>query len=164
MLTELHATCLRDALTKLLGKPTEGTMTYIRSLPADAMHSLCADGILQVPGWDIFFVSSLNAPNQRLITADQAVDLREEKRSSVILFVDPKTAGAGMDGIYSAVREIGESELLPRATEVAAKKLGHAQRAFAHDALRQAGRIGRANAISPWREFDFYVRCATDPD
>ncbi len=164
MLTELHATCLRDALTKLLGKPTEGTMAYIRSLPADAMHSLCADGILQVPGWDIFFVSSLNAPNQRLITADQAVDLREEKRSSVVLFVDPKTAGAGMDGIYSAVREIGESELLPRATEVAAKKLGHAQRAFAHDALRQAGRIGRANAISPWREFDFYVRCATDPD
>jgi N-acetyl-beta-hexosaminidase len=70
-----------------------------------------------------------------------------------------------MDGIYSAVREIGESELLPRAIKIAEKKLKtKAQRDFAEAAVRQAKKIGRTNAISPWREFDFYVRCAAQPE
>lgn len=163
-LTELRAICLRDALIKLLGKPTEGTMAYVRCLPVEAMRSLSADRLLQLPGWEVYFVSDRIAPEQREITADKAVDLREEKLGSVLLLVDPRTAGAGMDGIYSAVREIGEAELLSRATDIAEKKLEPSGRAFAHDAVRQASRVGRANSISPWRAFDFYIRCANEPE
>lgn len=164
MLTDLHAMCLRDAFIKLLGKPTEGTMAYVRSLPTDVMRQLCVGELLQVPGWEIYYVSDEDAPEQRAITADRAVDIREEKRGSVLLLVDTKSAGAGMDGIYSAVREISEGELLPRATEIASKKLQLISRNFAQNALRQASRIGKANAISPWREFDFYVQCAAQPE
>jgi DNA phosphorothioation-dependent restriction protein DptH len=165
MLIELHSTCLNEAFTKLLKKPTEGTMAFVRSLPADAMRDLCADGSLQVAGWDIYYVSDVEDSERRFITADHAVDIREDKRGSVLLLVDTKTAGAGMDGIYSAVREIGESELLPKAINIAERKLiTKAQRDFAETAVKQAKKIGRTNAISPWREFDFYVWCAAEPD
>lgn len=165
MLIELHSVCLSEAFAKLLKKPSEGTMAYVRSLPADAMREMCADGSLQVTSWDIRFVSDEEDGARRFITADHAVDIREDKRGSVLLLVDTKTAGAGMDGIYSAVREIGESELLPKAIDIAYKKLKtKAQRDYAEAAVRQAKKIGRTNAISPWREFDFYVRCAAEPD
>lgn len=165
MLIELHTACLSETFAKLLKKPSEGTMAFVRSLPADAMRELCADGGLQVAGWEIYFVSDEEDGARHFITADHAVDIREDKRGSVLLLVDTKTAGAGMDGIYSAVREIGESELLPKAIDIAEKKLKtKAQRSFADAAVRQAKKIGRTNAISPWREFDFYVKCAAEPD
>ncbi|HSS96573.1 MAG TPA: hypothetical protein VLK33_06080, partial [Terriglobales bacterium] len=161
---DLHAACLREALIKLLGTPSEGTMAYVRSLPTEAMRWLCDDGKLEIPNWPISFVSDESAPEHRFITADEAVDLREDKQGGVLLFVDVKTAGAGMDGIYSAVREITEGALLPRATAVATKKLRASEREFANSALQQAKRLGRTNAISPWREFDFFVRCAAEPE
>lgn len=165
MLNELHALCLSEAFTKLYKKPIEGTMAYIRSLPADVMRELCANGIFRIAGWDIFFVSDESDNKLRFITADHAVDIRENKCGSVLLLVDTKSAGAGMDGIYSAVRELGESELMPRAINIAEKRiLTKSRRDFAESAVKQARRIGRTNAISPWREFDFYVRCASEPD
>jgi DNA phosphorothioation-dependent restriction protein DptH len=160
---DLHAKCLREALAKLLGSPIEGTMAYVRSLPRDVMRWLCGEGSLEIPGWDVYFVGDESSPESRLITADEAVDIRESKRGAVLLFVDVKNAGAGMDGIYSAVRELTEGALLPRATAAAAKLLQPAVKDFAAVALQQAKRLGRANAISPWREFDFFVRCAADP-
>lgn len=165
MLTELHSICLSEAFIKLLKKPTEGTMAFVRSLPVAAMREMCANESLQVPGWDIYFVSDEEDTERRFITADRAVDIREDKSGSVLLLVDTKTAGAGMDGIYSAVREIGEGELLPRAIKIAEKKLQtKAQCDFVAAAVKRAKRIGRTNAISPWKEFDFYVRCAAEPN
>ncbi|HEX8565193.1 MAG TPA: hypothetical protein VF648_05950 [Pyrinomonadaceae bacterium] len=165
MLIDIHSVCLSEAFAKLLKKPTEGTMAFVRALPADVMRELCANGSLKVVGWDVFFVSDEEDTERQFITADHAVDIREDKRGSVLLLVDTKTAGAGMDGIYSAVREIGESELLPRAIKFAERKLQtKEQRDFADAAVKQARKIGRTNAISPWREFDFYVRCAAEPE
>ena len=37
--------------------------------------------------------------------------MREAKDQAVLLLVDTATAGAGMDGIYSAAREIDEEAL-----------------------------------------------------
>lgn len=165
MLSELHAICLGEALSKVLKVPTEGTMAYVRSIPAEAMAELFSDMQFQIPGWELYFVSDYIDQEHRTITADQAVDLREEKRGSVVLFVDTKKAGAGMDGIYSAVREIGEKELLPRAIAVAEKKLeSRTIKDFADSAVKQARKIGRTHTISPWREFDFYTRCAEAAD
>lgn len=164
MLNDLHAMCLSEALQKLLKVPTEGTMAYIRSIPAEAMDELCSNQSFQVAGWDIYFVADYINEERRTITADKAVDLREEKRGSSLLFVDTKKAGAGMDGIYSAVREVGEKELLPKAISAAEKRFtSRAQRDFAEGAVKQARKIGRTNTISPWREFDFYARCAEEP-
>jgi DNA helicase HerA-like ATPase len=161
---DLHAACLRESLIKLLGTPTEGTMAYVRALPTEAMQWLCDEGKLEIPNWLIYFVGNESSPERRSITADEAVDLREDKQGSVLLFVDVKTAGAGMDGIYSAVREVTEGVLLPRATGVATRQLKASEREFANSALQQAKRLGRTNAVSPWREFDFFVRCAADPE
>jgi DNA phosphorothioation-dependent restriction protein DptH len=160
---DLHGACLREALVKLLGAPGEGTMAYVRSLPRDVMRWLCGEGGLEVPNWEVYFVGRESSPERRLITADEAVDIRENKRGAVLLFVDVKSAGAGMDGIYSAVRELTEGALLPRATAAAAKMLPPGVKDFTATALQQAKRLGRANAISPWREFDFFVRCAANP-
>ena len=41
----------------------------------------------------------------RTITADRAVEMREDKGDATLLLVDTDRAGAGMDGIYSASRK-----------------------------------------------------------
>lgn len=165
MLSEIQAACLGDALRKLLGTPQEGTMAFIRCIPPEAMSELFQDSEFQIDGWSVFLVSDVSDEQRRTITADQAVDLREEKRGSVLLFVDTKRAGAGMDGIYSAVREITEGELLHRAIKAAERRFeSKQQKQFTDWAVKQAKKLGRTNTVSPWREFEFYARCAAGPD
>src|SRR5262245_23063377 len=78
--------------------------------------------------------------------------------------VDSNGAGAGMDGIYSAVREIREDELLGEASKQALKNVNKPLKEFLKKALSVASRLGRSNQISPWHEFDFYSRCVTAPE
>lgn len=165
MLNSLHGECLSEAFTKLLKKSSDGTMAYVRALPADAMSELCSRKMLRVLDWQIFYVTDEVDTESSYITADQAVDIRESKEGSVLLLVDTRTAGAGMDGIYSAVREIDEAELMPKAINAALKRFqDSALKEFADAAVKRARKIGKANTISPWREFDFYVHCASEPE
>ena len=163
-MTKVHSSCLSEALAKILGKPSAGTMAYIRCLSSEVINELCSSTPLQLSGWDVYAVAGLMAQGERFITADRAVDLREEKQGSIILLVEQKEAGAGMDGIYSAVREIGERELFDTANKIVLRKLPKKNREFAQQACREARSIGRGNSISPWREFDFYAQCVAEPD
>ena len=164
VMNEVQADCLRAAFAKLLGKPSLGTMAFVRCLAPEVIAELCGGRLLNIPGWEVFGVASDDRAGGSFITADRAVDLREEKQGSILLLVDAKEAGAGMDGIYSAVREIGETELLPLAKDAASKRLSRDVKDFAQAALRQARQLGRTNAISPWREFNFYAHCAGHPE
>ena len=106
---------LAQTLTRLLGKAMPGSMAFIRCLPTEVVRALAADGRFVVVNWQITAVTaSIDAAN-RNITADVAVEWREDKAEATLLLVDTESAGAGMDGIYSAAREIGELELFDAA-------------------------------------------------
>jgi DNA polymerase III delta prime subunit len=92
--------------------------------------------------------------------------MREAKDDAVLLLVDTATAGAGMDGIYSAAREIDEEslfkEVLPLAEREITRSLSAVHRRYAEFAVRKARGFGRRLSISLWTEFDFLCRVAAD--
>jgi DNA phosphorothioation-dependent restriction protein DptH len=95
-------------------------------------------------------------PSARRITADQAVELREEKADPVLFLIDPLRAGAGLDGIYSASREITEAELFGAAQDKARRKL-RGKAPFLRASQRRAERLGRRHRLTPWQVFDFLI-------
>ncbi|WP_204279791.1 hypothetical protein, partial [Serratia marcescens] len=72
-----HAKLLAQALTRLLGKPTEGSVAFLRCLPSEQVDALADATDFVVPGWKINAV--VDAAGERRITADQAVEQREDK-------------------------------------------------------------------------------------
>ncbi len=159
MIGPKHAALLAEALGKLLGEPLDGTVAFVRCLPSDQVDSLIAYDEFSVPGWTIAAV--VDVVGDRRITADQAVEQREDKTGAALLLIDPSRAGAGLDGIYSAGREIGEAELFGKALELARKPFwGRMQ--FLDAAVRRAERLGRRRRLTPWSRFDFTVTAASE--
>lgn len=162
-LTPSHAKFLADAASRLLKTGRRGDMAFVRCLSGEIVEALCADRGFQVKGWDIRGVVDRSAVDDRLITADAAVELREDKGPPTLLLIDSARAGAGLDGIYSATREITEQELLDKAGIMASGALGRgptkARPEFAREAAAVARRIYGRNGVSPWKAFDFYARC-----
>lgn len=159
-MTENTAPILALALGELLGPALTGSMAFIRCLPGEVARELAVDSRFSVPGWRIAVVGQSVDEPARAITADQAVEWREDKAEAVLLLVDTVEAGAGMDGIYSAAREISEAELFAKAKALAREKLAHGGKGFADKALSKARRLARNKALSPWREFAYLCRAA----
>lgn len=159
-LNEIAAPILALALRDLLGAPSPGSMAYIRCLSGEVAKELVADHRFEVTGWRIAVVGRSAEESAREITADQAVEWREDKAEAVLLLVDTANAGAGMDGIYNATREIAEAELFAKAKTLAREKLAHGGKGFADKALSKARRLARNKALSPWREFAYLCRAA----
>src|SRR5271168_4488190 len=97
---------LAGALRQMLGDGQAGDIAFATFLPSDDLDSLCANPNFSVPGWKIYGVVDRNEGGIRCITADRAVELRESKQEPLLLLIDRGRAGAGLDGIYSASREI----------------------------------------------------------
>jgi DNA phosphorothioation-dependent restriction protein DptH len=163
MLTETERDVLRDAFNALLGAAQPGAMAFVRCLPEDAVLALAADPAFRLDGWQIAAVTSEPDPQARRITAGQAVEWREAKSDPTLLLVDPQDSGPGMDGIYSASREIGESELFRQAVELARQRLPHRRKRFALEALRKAGWQKRRRPLAPWAALR-YLCLACDDD
>ena len=159
-LTENAAPILALALSDLLGPALPGSMAFIRCLPSEVARELAADERFAIRGWQLAVVSQAAHEAARSITADQAVEWREDKAEAVLLLVDAHHAGAGMDGIYNAAREIAEAELFAKATARARDKLPRGGKSFADKALSKARRLARNKALSPWREFAYLCRAA----
>jgi hypothetical protein len=158
---------LAQAFTQILGNGEPGSIAYTRCFDGSTVLELSSNTALNVPGWKLFGIVSTSDANasSRLITADRAVDYREAKTDPALLLIDVDGAGAGMDGIYSAGREIKERELFAAAVELAKKSIANkALRQFCTEAVKVARRIGRHNTIAPSSEYDFYCRCAADPE
>ena len=112
---------------------------------------------LQIVGWSVRAVVDVSGENR--ITADEAVELRENG-APFLSSSDPVRAGAGLDGIYSAAREIGEAELFEVAQDRARRQLRGKSR-FLRSAQRRAGQLGRKHLLTPFQVFDFMVAADT---
>ena len=162
--TPLHGMLLGRGLERLLGRPERGAMAFVRCLTPDVVAALAADATFAPEGWQVLRVADTEDGTRRTTDADTAVELRETKDEPTLLLVDTGRAGAGMDGIYSAAREVGEAELFTEAGRLAgaevASRLSSAHRAYAERAIRRAQGVGRHDSVSPWAEFDFLCRAA----
>ncbi|SEM44747.1 hypothetical protein SAMN04515666_111177 [Bosea lupini] len=158
-MTPQHVSHLAQAITNRLGAPTAGAVAFLRCLPSEQVDALVDSGAFNVPGWTVNAV--VDVTGLRRITADQAVEHREDKGDAALLLIDPLRAGAGLDGIYSAGREIGEAELFQEALKLARKPM-YGRTAVLDNAVWRAERLGRRRRLTPWSKFDFYVSAAQD--
>lgn len=164
--TELHGSLLSRAFEKLLGRAEPGAMAFVRCLTPDVIEALALTEEFQPQPWSVWRVADFEIKEKRTITADQAVEIRESKSEAALLLVDTVKAGAGMDGIYSAAREIDETSLfgeaLPLAEREVTRKLSASERHYAELAVKKARGFGRRISISLWTEFDFLCRVAAE--
>ena len=158
MLPDNAAPLLAEAFTQLLGRPEQGSMAFVRCLPPDAAGELAADERFKLAGWQVGAVVDIKDVARRWITADEAVEWREDKAQPALLLVDATTAGAGMDGIYSAAREIGETELFSIAQEIAHRKLSHGFKSYARRAVDKARQLSKQRSLAPWQTFSYLCR------
>ncbi len=165
-LRTLHSILLARAFEKVLGRPDFGTMAFVRFLMPGVVESLAHTTDFAPEGWTVRRVADVDDEPSRTITADQAVEIRESKSDPIVLLVDTSRAGAGMDGIYSAAREIDEAGLYKEALRLAARQITNQQnktaREFAERAVKKARGFGRRYSVSPWQEFDYYVRVVAE--
>lgn len=164
--SEQHARILCRACQRCLGAPERGTVVYISCLPSDVVSAMATDAHFAPDGWLVRRVADQSDAVNRTITADEAVELREAKNDAVLLIVDTASAGAGMDGIYSAARELNEANLFKEAISIAAREITKTRsaedRRFAEQAIKKARGRGQRNALAPWTEFDFLVRVTAE--
>ncbi len=131
---------LLKALTCLLGIPKQGTVTYSRCFTAEEIDALLAEEEYHPDGWRIFGVGKHRG--DRWITGDKAVEIREDKGEACCLLVLPYEAGAGMDGIYNAAREISEVDLYTQAVLIARRRINKRTADFGAKAIRRAQSVG----------------------
>ena len=162
--TEMHGLLLTQAFAAVLGDPEAGAVAFARCLAPEVVARLAADHSFAPGGWQVWRVAGEDAVT-RSITGDRAVELRERKGDAVLLLVDTARAGAGMDGIYSAAREVEEAALFDQArraalTAISRRQSAHTRR-YAEEALKQAARgPGGREAVPPWTAFDFLCQVA----
>jgi len=163
---ELHSIILKQAFEAVLGKAEAGAMAFVRCLTPDVVEALAADTCFAPSGWQVWRVADVANSTARTITADRAVEIREVKQDAALLLVDTSLVGAGMDGIYSAAREIDESALFREALRLArrevTRRLSREARLYAEQAVKKARGYGRRFSLSSWTEFDFLIRVAAD--
>ena len=164
--TELHARILASAFEKVLGVADEGAMAFVRCLTPIVIEAMGRDANFAPSGWQVQRVAAEADPTNRTITADQAVEIRESKGQAVLLLVDTSSAGAGMDGIYSAAREVNEAalfaEALSQAGREVTRRLSRQARGYAELAIRKARGFAQRLSVSPWTAFDFIIRVAAE--
>ena len=162
--TKLHGPVLGQAFEKVLDRAKPGAMAFVRCLTPDVVEKLSADDNFCVQDWQVRRVADSDDADLRTITADRAVEMREAKGNATLLLVDTHLAGAGMDGIYSASREVDEASLFEEARRLAGaevtRQLSSAHRQYAERAIRKAQGFGSQYSVSPWTAFDFLCRIA----
>ena len=158
--TNLHGQVLGQAFEKVLGQAEPGAMAFVRCLTPDVVKSLAGDDNFCVQDWQVRRVADLDEVDLRTITADRAVEIREAKGDATLLLVDTHLAGAGMDGIYSASRELDEASLFREARAEVTRQLSSVRRQYADRAIKRAQEFGSRYNISPWAAFDFLCRIA----
>ena len=163
--TDLHGALLGRAFAAVLGEPEAGAIAFARCLTPDVVEGLAADDSFAPDVWRVLRVADPDGPAARTVSADQAVELREAKGDALLLLVDTEHAGAGMDGIYSAAREVDEASLFKEARRLARQEITRrrsaAMRRYADASLKEAARgHGAGVVVSPWTEFDFLCRVA----
>lgn len=163
-LTPTHVAALAKAFAGLLRNPAPGTLAFTEALPRAVIDALIDDPGFTLDGWDIAAVTERSDPANRRMTSDQAMERREDKADQpTLLLVDQGTAGAGMNGVTNASREIGERELMDAARDAALCRLDNDWRRFADAGRATARKSSRLGEVTPWAEFH-YAATAADPE
>jgi DNA phosphorothioation-dependent restriction protein DptH len=164
--TDLQARLLASALEKVLGTAESASVAFVRCLTPDVVESLASNEAFTPRYWTVYRVANRDIPQQRTISADHAVELREAKSDALLFLVDTAQAGAGMDGIYSAAQEVDEFRLFREAIRLALStvtdRLSRGARLYAEQSIKKARGFRNRFSISPWQEFDFLVRVAAE--
>ena len=160
--TACHGRLLSQAFERSLGAAPPGAMAFVRCLTPDAVRALAKDESFAPAGWKIRRVADEARDGERTVTADAAVEMREEKGAAILLLVDTDRAGAGMDGIYSAAQEVDEAGLFREASRLATREIGQdllrENQRYAERAIGKAQGYRNRYAVSRWAEFDFLCR------
>ena len=160
--TDIHGPVLGLAFEKILGVAEPGTVAFVRCLTPDIARNLAADFSFAPEGWEIRRVADEDDDKIRTVTADRAVEIRETKEGATLFLVDTYLAGAGMDGIYSAAREVDEKSLFDEALRLAGAEITRRRsgkdRRYAERAIGKSQTHSRRFGVSPWIKFDFLCR------
>ncbi len=158
----MNTQILCRAMERLLGRGGEGDLAFTRAFSRDDIQQILAAGIRAISKWQVVAVGSMNGDGW--ITADRAVEVRESKGAATFLLIDTLSAGAGMDGIYSAAREIDEKTLFKEAISILQKNTERSWREFAEEAIKRARRLGGLrNSTSLRQEFEFFGTISQNP-
>lgn len=164
--TEVHTTFLTQAFERNLGKTDPGSVAFVRCLTPDVVQNLANEQAFAPQGWQVWRVADSIDDTARTTTADRAVEMRESKLGTVLLLVDTARAGAGMDGIYSAAREVEERVLFKEALSLVGReitrRLSAADRRHAELAVKKARGYGQHHSVSLWIEFDYLCQIAAE--
>jgi hypothetical protein len=153
----MNIAMLSQAMQNVLGVGTTGELAYTRALNGRDIQAALNAGLVTIGGWRIAAVGDGNSAGW--LSADQAVELREDKGEPTFLLVDTRTAGAGMDGIYSAAREVDEKTLFKETIALIQRTIPREWREVVDDAVKRARRVGgRRNRTSLRQECEFYSR------
>ena len=79
-MNDFQAKLLAQAFSKLLPNVSDGTVAFVTFLDGHTIENLCKTTAFDIQEWKISGVVDAANEQQRLISADQAVELREEKR------------------------------------------------------------------------------------
>ncbi len=162
--TDIHGPILGQAFEKILGAAEPGTVAFVRCLTPDIVINLAMDFSFAPEGWEIRRVANSDDDKTRTVTADRAVEIREMKADATLFLVDTDLAGAGMDGIYSAAREVDEDSLFSEALRMAGAEMTRRRsgkdRRYAERAIAKSQTYSRRFGVSPWIRFDFLCRAA----
>lgn len=151
------------ALKELLGAPASGTVAYARCFSRDEIDSILQLSEGGASGWRVRGVGS--HPGNHWITGDKAVEIREDKGPAVCLLILPDEAGAGMDGIYNAARELSEAKIFNFAVRHARGSLSRSLSDFSREAVKRAqGTGGKRKKVSGRQELAFYVEVLKQPN
>ncbi|RTL43633.1 MAG: hypothetical protein EKK48_07765 [Candidatus Melainabacteria bacterium] len=161
-MTDFECQLLSQAFAKLLPQPADGNVAFVTFLDGGVIEDLCQSQTFDVTGWTANGVIDVSKSSNRLISADKAVELREEKQGSHLLLVDPSRAKSGMDGIYSACFEVTEQAFFEEAIRLAVLRIDQRWQPICKKAVDRTRKIGRQNTISPMAEFAFLAKCAAD--
>ena len=155
---------LAQGLAKILKRPgTPGEIVFLRCLDEAAIVLLCSSSNFKVKGWEIQGVTAMADELQRRITADRAVEIREDKGPAHIFLIDYLHAGAGLDGIYNACREVTEEQFYEEGIKLLRKKMKGWTK-FADEAMTKAQRLNARSRLSPRQRFEFQAAFALGQD
>lgn len=155
---------LDRVFTKLAGNASEGNVTFCRCLSPSIVESLAANEKFTPDGWDVRAVVDVVDEGQRFITSDQAVEIREDKGKAVLLLIDVLRAGAGMDGIYSASRELTEEMIFHQTKLLTGREIGRELFGKAEQAIKQVRYIGERKSLSKWQQVEFLASLCANPE
>ena len=155
---------LNDVFSALVGNASAGNVNFCRCLSPSIVEALAESSQFSPEGWNVRAVVQAKDDTRRLITSDQAVEVREDKGQAILLLIDVLRAGAGMDGIYSASRELTEAMIFNQTKKLTRAQIGRELFDKAEQAVKQVRYIGERKSLSKWQQIQFYASLCADPN